>query len=101
LNILVQGFSGTTQTYSRTVTVNTDRATLFTFDFLGVDRVLFSSSGGVDAGYSDGSGTHFVLDNLTFTAPEVTQTAAVPEPTTIGSGSGGSRTGVARRRAQA
>jgi hypothetical protein len=49
LNILVEGFFGTTQTYSRTVTVNTDRPTLFNFDFLGVDRVLFTSSEGVDA----------------------------------------------------
>jgi hypothetical protein len=99
LNILVQGFAGTTQTYSRTVTVNTDRPTLINFDFLGVDRVLFTSSGGVDAGYSDGSGTHFVLDNLTFAAPEVTQAAAVPEPTTmLGLGLAGAGLAAVRRR---
>ena len=102
LNILVQGFAGSTQTYSRTVTVNPDRPTLFNFDFLGVDRVLFSSSGGVDAGFSDGDGTHFVMDNLSVNTLEPTQAAAVPEPTTmLGLALAGAGLAAVRRRARA
>ena len=49
----------------QTVVVDTDAPTWFEFDFVGVTDVVFSSSGGTNAGYS-GVGTHFVLDDFTF-----------------------------------
>ncbi|EKF04274.1 PEP-CTERM sorting domain-containing protein [Tolypothrix sp. LEGE 11397] len=77
LNIRVEGlFQGSTK-YSRTVNVGSTSPTLFNFNFLGIDNLRFTSFGGVNAGYN-GSGTHFVLDNLTYNESE-----SVPEPLTI------------------
>jgi hypothetical protein len=81
LNILVEGFAGGTQKYAQTVLVVATAPTEFTFDFLGVDRVQFTSSGGTKA-FAIGSGTHFVVDNLTFDKAQ-TNTQAVPEPATL------------------
>jgi hypothetical protein len=54
---------GTIQKYSSVYTLQTTASQNIVFNWTGVRRVLFSSSGGVDAGYG-GFGTHFVLDNL-------------------------------------
>ena len=57
--------------------MNTNAPTWFEFDFNGITDVVFSSSGGVSAGY-DGSGTHFAMDNFTYSAladPNVTISA--------------------------
>lgn len=76
LNILIEGFLGGITKYATTVVVDTTSATLFNFDFLGIDSLRLTSFGGIDAGYS-GSGTQFVLDNFTYNSK------AVPEPTTM------------------
>ncbi|BAZ65488.1 MAG: PEP-CTERM sorting domain-containing protein [Pelatocladus maniniholoensis HA4357-MV3] len=81
LTVLVEGYTGGIsgdKKYSQTVVVNTKTPTLFTFDFLGIDSLKFTSSGGNNAGYN-GSGTHFAIDNFTFNK----KTKAVPEPLTI------------------
>jgi len=72
LNIDVEGFLGPTLLYSTTVTVDTTGPTWFDFDYTGIDKVVFTSYGGTNAGL-DGNGTHFAMDNFTF----------IPEPATI------------------
>lgn len=51
--------------------------TWFSFNFSGIDELIFSSSGGIDAGLG-GSGGHFVPDNLTLGKIE-----PIPEPATM------------------
>jgi len=71
LNVTVKGFFNSAETYSQTFTVDTDAPTLINFNFLGIDRATFSSSGGINAGLS-GGGEHFAVDNMTVNAvPEV------------------------------
>lgn len=77
LNIVVEGFLNGVTKYSQTVTVDSTSATLFNFNFLGIDNLRFTSFGGINAGYF-GSGEHFALDNFTYN-----QSANVPEPVTI------------------
>ncbi len=60
LNIQVQGFVGTTLLYNNTYTVNNSGPTLVNFDYLGVNRVTFTSS----------PAEVFAMDNLTVTVPE-------------------------------
>lgn len=72
LHIRVQGYLGATLLYDNTVVVNAAAPTLFNFNYLDIDRVLFTSSDGINHGYN-GSGEHFVMDDLTINA-------AVPEP---------------------
>lgn len=71
LNVTVRGLLNTTELYSQTVVVDTTGPTLFTFNFLGVNQVEFTSSGGVNAGVG-GSGPQFAMDDFTF--------VLVPEP---------------------
>ncbi len=78
LQVTVAGLLDGQQLYSQTVQVDTAGATLFNFDFLGIDTLLFSSSGGSDAGFN-GSGSHFGIDDLVYS-----ESAPVPEPATIG-----------------
>lgn len=75
LQVEVQGLVGATLIYDNTYTVNATGSTLVNFNYLGVNKVNFISSGGVSAGYI-GAGTQFVMDNLTVTE--------VPEPDSIG-----------------
>jgi hypothetical protein len=75
LNIEVEGFSGATLLYSNTVVASATNATLFTFDYLDIDRLYFNSYGGQDAGFPGGAGEEFVMDNFTF--------EFIPEPSTI------------------
>jgi hypothetical protein len=78
LNIQVLGFNGETLLYDSTVLVNSDEPTWFDFSYAGIDRLEFSSFGGVDADSADGgSGNHFVMDNFTFTSTVVPIPAAV------------------------
>ena len=63
------------QLYSTSMVLNTQAATLATFNWTGVDNVRFATSGGKDAGYG-GGGEYLSMDNLTINAA----VAAVPEP---------------------
>ena len=84
LSVTVRGFLLGVEIYSQTVgvtysTIPGASATLFNFNFLGVDQLTFQSFGGVDADLGDGGGgPHFSMDNFTFN-----QAAAVPEPSTL------------------
>jgi hypothetical protein len=64
LNIQVDGLLGGNLIYSQTVQVDTSGPTWFDFNYYGIDRLEFSSWGGVNHGYP-GSGTHFAMDNFT------------------------------------
>jgi hypothetical protein len=77
LSITVTGKLGAATLYSQTVVVNTTGPTFFTFDFLGIDQLIFDSFGGVSdlfPQYED-DGHHFVIDNITINEPA----AAVPD----------------------
>jgi VCBS repeat-containing protein len=74
LSITVDGYDHNVLVDQQTVVVNTTTPTWFDFDFNGITDLVFSSSGGVSAGY-DGSGTQFAMDNFTYSAladPDVT-----------------------------
>ncbi len=73
LEVLVEGFLDDTPVYSQAVVVDHDGATWFDFNFLNIDKLRFSSSGGTPAGGLLGSGAHFVLDDFTY----------IPEPATL------------------
>ena len=75
LNIQVQGFSGGAMLYETTVIASATSPTLFTFNYLNIDRLHFDSFGGEYAGFPNGSAEHFAMDNLTF--------EFVPEPSSF------------------
>jgi hypothetical protein len=76
LNIEVEGFRSGTMLYDTTVVASATSPTLFTFNYLNIDRLDFSSSGGQDAGFSTVfGGQNFVLDNFAF--------EFVPEPSPL------------------
>ena|ERR1017187_1178368 len=74
LIIQVQGFSDASLLYATTVVANATSPTLFTFDYLNIDRLYFSNSGGQPA-FGTPSAPQFVMDNFTF--------EFVPEPSTF------------------
>ncbi|MGO9245144.1 MAG: PEP-CTERM sorting domain-containing protein [Verrucomicrobiia bacterium] len=74
LNIEVQGFSGTNLVYDETKVVSVTNATLFTFNFLDIDRLYFDSYGGEPA-FGGSSRFNFVMDNFEF--------EFIPEPSTF------------------
>ena len=76
LNIEVQGFNGTNLLYDTTVVAGATSPTLFTFNYLDIDRLTFNSFGGQkNAGFPAGGGEQFVMDNFTF--------EFVPEPSPL------------------
>lgn len=74
LNIQVDGFNGSTLSYATTVVANATSPTLFTFNYMNIDRLYFSSSGGQPVGWF-GEGENFAMDNLTF--------EFIPEPSSL------------------
>jgi VCBS repeat-containing protein len=74
LSITVDGYDHNVLVDQETVVVNTNTPTWFEFNFNGITDLVFSSSGGVSAGY-DGNGTQFAMDDFTYSAltnPDVT-----------------------------
>ncbi len=71
LNIEAQGFSGATLLYDTTVVASATSPTLFTFNYLNIDRLYFSNFGGQPA-FGTPSAPQFVMDNFDF--------EFVPEP---------------------
>jgi hypothetical protein len=58
--LTVQCFAGGTKLYDNTYAIYHDTLTLINFNYVGVDRVLFSTS----------AGALFTMDNMTITVPE-------------------------------
>jgi len=84
LQIQVEGLRDGDVLYSRTITASYNQPTSYTFDFLGVDEVRFSSSGGHDANANNsGSGTHFVMDDFATPEPATTSLVAVGGGTSL------------------
>ncbi len=75
LNIEVEGFNGAKEIYDTIVVASATNATLFTFNYLDIDRLYFDSYGGQSAGFTDGGGVIFVMDNFMF--------EFIPEPSTL------------------
>jgi len=74
LNIEVEGFRDTNLVYDQTKIVSPFGPTLFTFNYLDIDRLYFSSFGGEPA-FGAGSEENFVMDNFMF--------EFIPEPSTF------------------
>ncbi len=74
LNIEVQGFRGPNLLYDTTMVASATSPTLFTFDYLNINRLTFNSFGGQSAGFS-GGGSNFAMDNFDFDF--------VPEPSSF------------------
>ena len=74
LEITVTGFLNSSQVYQQKTVVNTDSAQLFTLNFVGIDRLVLSSTGG---DVYLGSGYHFTMDNASI------NTAPVPVPAAV------------------
>jgi PEP-CTERM motif-containing protein len=75
LNIEVQGYRGANLVYDQTVIAGATNSTLFTFNFLDIDRLYFKSSGGEPAFGTDGDPGTFIMDNFDF--------EFVPEPSSL------------------
>jgi hypothetical protein len=77
LEVRVTGWLGGSLLYDTTIVTDPFGPHWFTFDYLGIDTLLFESSGGAFAGGA-GRGTHFALDDFTYEPmPEI------PEPATL------------------
>jgi hypothetical protein len=74
LNIEVQGFRSGGLLYDTTVVATATSPTLFTFDYLDIDRLYFNSYGG-DVAFGHDGGAHFVMDNMTI--------EFIPEPSSL------------------
>ena len=72
LNVKVDGYVGPTQIYTKTTLVNVSGPTLVNFNFVGIDRLVFTSFGGTPdpIAANSGSGNHFVMDDFNYTVPE-------------------------------
>jgi hypothetical protein len=85
LNVTVEGIASGRMLFSKTVTVGTQGARLFTFGFTGIDEVdLFDVQTSSTDPYACGSFncTQFTLDNVTFT-PGTTPPPIEPEPASL------------------
>lgn len=65
MQIKVDGYRGTDLLYSNAVIVNAQTTTWFDFDYLGIDRLELTSSGGTWAGVGYNT-LHMIVDNFTF-----------------------------------
>lgn len=74
LQITVQGLNRGVVLDTTTFTVDSTGPTFETFDWSGIDQLIFGSAGGTSHGYGQ-IGEQFVLDNLT-----IGETSPVPEP---------------------
>ena len=70
LQMIALGFLGDTLTYSNSYTLSSTSPTFIDFNYDGIDRVSFISSGGTPHGYGSGGGTQVAFDNLVVTIPE-------------------------------
>ncbi len=74
LNIEVEGFNGAQEIYNTIVVASATNPTLFTFNYLDINRLYFDSYGGEPAFGPNNSG-NFVMDNFTF--------EFIPEPSSF------------------
>jgi hypothetical protein len=77
LTVDVRGLLNGVELFSTALTVGTAMAQNFVFGWNGINELRFSSFGGQNAGL-EGSGEHFIMDNMAFNTQQV-----VPEPITM------------------
>lgn len=70
LQLIVDGYLGSSLLYTSTIDINTLGPSWYSFGYAGVDRLVFTPSPPTNPTY----GTHYVLDDFTYTL--------VPEPST-------------------
>lgn len=79
LLIEVTGFLNNLALFTKTVTVSTQYAQWFDFNFIGINQLSFRSWGGTPSNPDEG-GEHFVMDNFTYNESTSTQ---VPESSSL------------------
>jgi PEP-CTERM motif len=79
LKLEIGGWSGVTQLFATDLVLNTTSPTFFSPGWSGLDRLTFRSSGGLNAGFDQGDGVQFAMDDFVFTEG----TAPVPEPASM------------------
>jgi hypothetical protein len=76
LSIEVEGYEGSMLLYDSTVIASATNPTLFTFNYMNIDRLSFNGLGGQPAfGIDNSSSNVWIMDNFTF--------EFVPEPSTF------------------
>ena len=85
MGVDISGYSLGVKLYETVIVPSATSATLYSFDWAGIDQLTFSALGGaIHPGYVDPYGqTTFAMDNFTF------QSEATPEPATLFLFSGG------------
>ena len=68
------GFNGGNLQYDQTVVASATNPTLFTFNYMNIDRLYFSNFGGAPA-FGTQSAPQFAMDNFSF--------EFVPEPSSL------------------
>jgi hypothetical protein len=75
MTVSVEGWKGNTLLYTTNLIVDSDEIQNVNFNYEGINRVVFSSWGGIpNELYNGGSGAFFAVDNISV--------SAVPEPST-------------------
>lgn len=86
LNLTVEGLSNGSEKFSKTVTVNTAAAQLFTFDFTDINSLEFLTSATSSTSDPYGCGasgcSQFTIDNITITPSTGPPPPKTPEPAT-------------------
>jgi len=75
LSIEVEGFRSGTLLYDTTVVASATSPILFTFNYTSIDQLVFNSFGGQPAGFPNGGGESFAMDNFDF--------EFIPEPSSL------------------
>ena len=79
LALTATGLQNGVTTFTKSVLLSATAPTLINFDFLNVDQVTFSATGGTQHAAYAGTGNQFAADNLTF-RDLPTPASAAPEP---------------------
>lgn len=102
LNIKIDGYKDGSLLYTQTVVVNTDQPYFLNVNYVDINALSFTASGGTSHGFTNGgTGTLFAMDDLTFNADAI---GAVPEPSSMISAAAAVAAGLgygARRRRRA
>ena len=78
LDLKVEGFVGTTLTYDNTYFLNKSGPTLVDFNYVGVDKVEFITSGGLVPIVGIGPDNEdFAMDNLNISVPDASATSSL------------------------
>ena len=77
LNIKLTGWNDGSQIYEQVIQGQTTNATFYDLSFDNIDELQISAYGGTPQPGLTGTGTHFVIDNFSYTIPEPTTMACL------------------------